>query len=734
MPDYDSMSMSEIYQLDASERIKVLNQHILFLEKNPNSTDLLEEVMREAHSLKAASRIVNHSEVQRLAHKIEEIFTFFKKEGSSFPLDLADTLLKTLDIIEKMIHAFIAEEPMPKGSEAWEAILDEAKEGKYPSIEAASKEEPPKEEKSSASEENRSGENASTIRIGIEKLDKLINLSGELYTNILNLERGSKEGENLYHVLTQLMEQFDWIETIYEQGELDPYKMKAWVSKNGAWLKKYHDKVSSYVDSFSRSSLQLNHLGSQLQDEVMKSRMLPVSTLFNPYQRFVRDLAKELDKKIKLEVQGAETQVDRSILELLKDPIMHLIRNTCDHGIEPENKRLEMGKDIEGTLLLSASHKAGRVSVVVEDDGQGLDITKIKKTLSSNKLISDDKLMTLTEKELVNFIFMHGFSTSDNVTETSGRGVGLDVVKSQLNQIGGTIQVETKKGKYTRFTLSLPLTLSVIKTLLVEVSGETFCLPLTRIDEVAQIETGQFETIEGKEVIRIREDVIPLVCAANLFGFGMNQESLDKREVVILGEGNEKIAFWVDRLLYEKEIVSKSMDSRLSGLQEVSGATVLDSGQVAFIINVDALLSSTLKYKNEIYLVEEIKPKIESRKKILIVEDSLTVRELEKSVLKNQGFDVETAVDGMDAYVKLKEQLFDLVVTDVEMPRMSGLELIGVMKKEERLSVIPTIIVSYRESLEDKRKGMEVGADKYLVKSKYDNKILLGAIDQLIGA
>ncbi len=742
MPDFDSMSLTEIYKLDADERIKTLNKHILSLEREPSNQELIEDTMREAHSLKAASRIVNHPEVQALSHKMEEFFINLQNEKKDFPSEVSDLILKILDSLETSVSEFVEEKPSSINVDVWGARLDAAKEGKVESFQQADVAQEVAQEapnvipletvrKETISKEPK--QQKTTVRIGTDKLDNLINLSGEIYTNVLNLDRNTSSLRAFSSYFVQLLSAFDQFSSNLRQEEIESPKVKELLVKNEAMIRKLQEMFSSYFETTSRVSLNFVHLGSQLQDEVMQSRMLSASTLFEPYERYVRDAARETGKVINLELEGAETQIDRNIIELLKDPLTHLIRNACDHGIESLAERSKAGKPEAATLKISAIHQADRVIVTVEDDGRGINEAKIVQKVKEKGLIPSEKLNQLARGELLNFIFLHGFSTSDKVTTTSGRGVGLDVVKSSLNQVGGNIQVETENKKFTRFILSLPLTLTVTKTLLVEVGGEKFCFPLTRIEGVHQIDQSVIQTIQGKEAVNIHDEMVPIVHLGALWSLSTEKDISEKKDLLLLGDSTFKIALCVDRFLEEKEVVTKSLDRRLGWLADLSGGTILDNGQVAYVVNIDSVLRSISDYKGQGITQEQIH-KLEKRKKILVVEDSLTVRELEKTVLKNQGFEVETAMDGMDAFNKLKEAHFDLVVTDVEMPRMNGLELIGVMKKETVLAAIPTIIVSYRESEQDKRKGLDVGADRYLVKSKYDNKTLLSAIDELIGA
>ncbi len=756
MPNYDDMPLSEIFKLDSKERIKALNDLVLKLEKEPENDVLYDDAMREAHSLKAAARIVNNKETQDLAHLMESVIQVIK-EKKCLSVDYIDLLLRGLDAVQEMVDAFVASRPHGVDVSELSKDLESAKEGRITSKSKRNDEEilspaPPKAPEAPIVDVRKPGSGDATkkraaiekamieretgdfsVRVGIEKLNKLMNISGEMYTHMLNLDREQGYSQMLVSQMLKITSSLESLKDHLKESGLASGKADDWFYKNQADLAEFRESLTAYLERIKHVSVSLGYLGTELQDEVMKSRMLPVSTIFDPHGRFVRDAARDSGKSIRFEVKGGDTPVDRSILEVLKDPLAHMVRNACDHGLETSEVRKSNGKPEEGVLSLSAFHEADRVILIIEDDGTGVDEAEIKAKVLDKKLISEDKLKLLSKEEILNLIYLPGFSTAKNVTTLSGRGIGLDVVKSNLARIGGDIHMGTEKGRYTRFVLSLPLTLAVTKSLMVDVGGGMFSIPLTRVAEVTKAGKQDIRMVEGRETVNIKGEILPLVHLASLWGFKSATAESGERPLVVLGTGREKSALWVEKHLGVKEIVSKPLDARLGNLRDISAGAILDDGEVALIVDAESLLSSSAEYTGQTVITSDDKAQMISRKRILVAEDSLTVRELERKVLQNHGYDVEIAVDGLDAFNKIKEATFDLLVTDIEMPRMNGFELISLIKKDKNLRQIPAVIVSFKEREEDKRRGMEVGADKYITKSKYDDQILLDTIARLIG-
>jgi two-component system, chemotaxis family, sensor histidine kinase and response regulator WspE len=739
MSDYDDMSMNDIFGLDSAERIKALNQIVLELEKSSENAKLFDNAMREAHTLKGAARIVGCKDTQTLAHKMEEIFEALKDKSLTLNTPCIDLLLKTLDAVSETSTAFVKEVTHSVNVELIVQKLEKAKKGEFDLEEEVllKSEDSPKEIVPLEEPEESSEVEDSMIRVGVDKLETMMNLAGEIYTNTLYLEGENQKTGILLGSLAQVALSIESVSTLLDSGRGSLEKAEDGIRRSKTILGNFQKEFSKFVQAVNNVSLNLSHLGVELQDEVMLSRMVPIATLFDVYVRVVRDFSRDFGKKIRLKIEGERTQVDKRILEVLKDPLMHLMRNACDHGIELPEMRKEARKEEEGEISLTASYKEDRLFIIVEDNGAGVNYERLKDKAIERNLVTKEKADQLSDKELLEFIYLPGFSTAKSVTEVSGRGVGLDVVKSNLATVGGTISLESEEGEFSRFTLSLPLTLAVTKCVLVKSGGETIGFPLVRIEEVCEISQDAIKIVEGKEAVDIQGEIISLIHLSSLWGLPKQTASSNKKYLIIIGQAEDKVALSVDSFLGEKDIVNKPLDKRLKNLPDISGGTILGDGRIAYVVSVDSLIRSASEYLGGAATLQEVELESEvlqvRAKKILVVEDSLTVRELEKKVLQNNGYEVVAAVDGQDGWNKVKDGNFDLVVTDIEMPRMDGFELISRIKKDEKLRNIPTIIVTFREAEEDKRRGVEVGADKYIVKSQYDDKVLLETIEILIG-
>jgi two-component system chemotaxis sensor kinase CheA len=512
----------------------------------------------------------------------------------------------------------------------------------------------------------------------------------------------------------------------------------------GNQLVRIRDEATSLFDEVSLEVSQLDPIIDELQLRMKQIRMLPIGHLFETFPRLVRDVAVAQGKKVRLNIAGEETELDKKVLESIKPAFIHLLRNSVDHGIELPEDRIAAGKESEGTISLRAYHKGGNVVIELEDDGRGIDIDKIKETAISKGLVSISEISNLTREDIINFIFFPGFSTAPIITDISGRGVGLDVVKTDIENLKGNITIDSSPGKGTLFTLQLPLTVAIIQALLVRSSRNIFAIPLLSIEECIFIPIKQIASIENRRAIQIRNRTISVVRLSDLLNIPRESpeipESPDKADhtfIVILNSMNKLLGIEVDEIIGEQEVFIKSLDENLGKLKNVSGATILGSGEVIIILDILDLFSSskTTSFFSPARLPSAKTEKVirEKTKRILIVEDSLTTRELEKSILQTHGYSVDTSVDGMDALSKMQSQGYDLIISDVEMPKMDGFELCKIVKQNPDLKDIPFIIVTALEKKEDKRRGIEVGAQAYIVKSTFDQSSLIDTIKRLIG-
>jgi two-component system sensor histidine kinase and response regulator WspE len=438
-----------------------------------------------------------------------------------------------------------------------------------------------------------------------------------------------------------------------------------------------------------------------------------------------------------LEIVGEETQVDRDIHEKLDAPLGHLLRNAVDHGIETPEIRRATGKPDEGVIRLEARHRAGMLQILISDDGQGIDLDRLRLAVVERKLTSAEIADKLTEAELLEFLFLPGFTMKDKVTEISGRGVGLDVVQNMLKQVRGTIRVSFQPGKGTRFQLQLPLTVSVVRTLLVDIGSELYAFPLASIVRTIKLPREEIELLEGRQYFNFDSRPVGLFSAHQVIGGSEPTLAGDALSIIVVGEPGNVYGLVVDRFLGERELVVHPMDARLGKIKDIAAGALLEDGSPVLIVDVDDMLRSVDKLISAGTLSKvrhgSDTATTRKRKRVLVVDDSLTVRELERKLLDQQGYEVEVAVDGMDGWNAARTGHFDLIITDIDMPRMDGIELVTLLKKDANLKSLPVMIVSYKDREEDRLRGLEAGADSYLTKGSFHDETLVQVVIDLIG-
>lgn len=465
--------------------------------------------------------------------------------------------------------------------------------------------------------------------------------------------------------------------------------------------------------------------------------MRPFADRAQGFPRFVRDLAARLGKEARLDLLGANTQVDRDILEKLEAPLTHLLRNALDHGLETPEERRAAGKPAEGSLTLEARHSAGMLTVAITDDGRGIDLENLREAVVRKGFTTREVAARMSEEELMEFLFLPGFSTRDRVTELSGRGVGLDVVRSMVHEVRGTVRLTSHAGRGTRCSLQLPLTLSVMRALLVDIGGETYALPLARIARTLKLPRAEIRLLEGRQHFQLNGQAVGLVSAHQALELPAPAAPPDALPVIVLGDTGHRYGLVVDGFLGERELVVQTLDPRLGKLKNIGAGAILADRTPALIIDVDDLLRSVeaLASGRRLNRLEggELAASATRARRVLVVDDSLTVRELERKLLTSRGYAVDVAVDGVDGWNTVRAGEYDLIISDVDMPRMDGIELIGLLKKDPRLRTLPVMIVSYKDREEDRRRGLEAGADYYLTKSSFHDESLLQAVADLIG-
>ncbi|RVA69411.1 hybrid sensor histidine kinase/response regulator, partial [Mesorhizobium sp. M7A.F.Ca.CA.001.08.2.1] len=541
----------------------------------------------------------------------------------------------------------------------------------------------------------------------------------------------------LKRLQSDLASAFDNLHALLPPGSNDGAAVEALASAQRK-LRLSQAFLAERLDELDSVDRKATDLANRLYDETLASRMRPFEDGVRHYARTVRDLGHTLGKRVRLEIVGGSTGIDRDILERLDAPLGHLLRNAVDHGLESPEERLAMGKPEEGLIRLEARHSAGLLQIAVVDDGKGIELSKLRETVIARQLATRESADTLSETELLAFLFLPSFSMKAGLTDVSGRGVGLDAVQAMTKEVRGITSVSSEFGRGTRFQLQLPLTLSVLRTLLVEVDGEPYAFPLAAISKTIKLQRMQINLLQGRPHFRLNDRQIGLVTAREVLDRGEPGSEPDELSVVVVDTGRgDAYGLIVDRFLGERELVIRPLDQRFAKIKDISAAALMEDGSPVLIFDVDDLIRSVEKLASSSGFRALRRaaggPEPSRRKRVLVIDDSLTVRELQRKMLGNHGYDVEVAVDGMDGWNAVRSGPFDLVVTDIDMPRMDGIELVSLIRKDAHLKNTPIMIVSYKDREEDRSRGLDAGADYYLTKSTFQDEALIHAVVDMIG-
>jgi two-component system chemotaxis sensor kinase CheA len=570
-----------------------------------------------------------------------------------------------------------------------------------------------------------------TIRVTTLKLDDLMNQIGEILVTRIKFDERLAE----IRLIERQIEQFQLVWTAARRRAGlggDPWVVREF----GDRVARLQDDIRHLATGFNEDTLRMTLVSGELQDSINRVRMVPLSALFNLFPRLLRDIARQEGKEIEFVIEGGQAQLDKKIIEELKDPLTHLLRNALDHGIEkPEDRRLA-GKRPAGSLRLSAAQKASSVVINIEDDGAGIDLERVRALALRRGFATAAELREMTDQQVLGLVFRPGFSTKGLITDLSGRGVGLDVVLTNIERLKGTITVSSVPGRGSIFSIRLPITLATTQGLLVKVSGQSFAIPLAAVEFIGEIGLDQVTSVESREAVLIEDVPTALVRLHEILRLpdqSARLEAGDKMPIIVLGSTEERVAFLVDELLGEHEIVVKGLGAPLRRVRNISGATIAGDGAIVLILNVFDLIKASQKVRG-LWLADKRRALAgrPGTSRVLVVDDSVTTRLLEKGILENNGYEVTLAVDGVDALEKLANGSFDLVVSDVEMPRMNGFELTRRLRREEAHRELPVILVTSLSSEEDRKTGVEAGADAYITKGAFDQGNLIATIRQLL--
>ena len=764
----DMKEIMEDFLIEAFELIEQIDHDLVELEANPEDLELLNRIFRVAHTVKGSSSFLNFDVLTELTHHMEDVLNKARKGELKITPDIMDVVLESVDMMKGLLEsirdngsdaaagidiknicasltqisegeapsaapeapaaapapepvkepepAAPAEEAAPEVSDAElsklsdseveaeierllkvrkaedqarraskgiapkspEEIAPAASAAPAPAPKPAPSRERDADKKVPAASSSSAVAQEQTIRVEVKRLDHLMNLIGELVL-----------GKN------RLLKIYDDVEERYE-GE------------------KFLEELNQVVSSLSLVT-------TDIQLAVMKTRMLPIAKVFNKFPRMIRDLSRDLGKQIDLEISGEETELDKSIVEEIGDPLVHIIRNSCDHGIEDPETRKAMGKPEKGLVQLKAYNEGNHIVVEIVDDGKGLDADMLKAKSIEKGIITEREADAMSEKEAFGLIFKPGFSTAAKVTNVSGRGVGMDVVKTNIEKLNGIIDIESEVGKGTVMKLKIPLTLAIIQSLLVGTQEEFYAIPLASVLETVRVPIDDIYTIDGKNVLRLRDEVLSLVRLSDVFGVEKVFDGGDHTYVVIIGVAEAKLGIIVDTLVGQEEIVIKSMGDYLQNIPGIAGATIRGDGRVTLIIDVGAMMEMAKDIKVDIRAEIEDSTKAKEKPsdyKVLIVDDSKMDRTIMQKALEPTGVTIIEATNGVEALnvIKSGEHSFDAILIDIEMPRMDGYTLAGEIRKYSKYRNLPLIAVTSRTSKTDRLRGVEVGMTEYITK------------------
>jgi len=752
--------LREAFETEAKERVEAISSGIMNLEKLSNAEEqrpIIEDIYREFHSLKGAARAVNLDSIEILCQSVESVLAKVKSGDISLGLPFFDMVYSALDRLEILMGEGGAS---GAGIEDLLKQIEKVKNGEQGQALPSSKAERPIKEKGHVSNENvplhrqrpsldktsppdiHKPFSFDSVRISTQKLDAVL-LKAEEFVSVKLISRQHLEAIRcLFQDLQAWERQWTQVEEstlrcLRNQGSDDRSlpDLLAFVNWNQEKLKAIKEQVRSIVRSVQEDYHSCSLSVDDFLDDIKEISMQPCATLLNIFPRMIKGLSRDLGKEIDFIVEGDELEIDRRILEDIRDPLIHLLRNAVDHGIETPEERREAGKSTKGTIKLIVSRAENqRVEVLIQDDGKGIDAATVKKNALKNGFILEKDAEKLDTQQVLSLIFRTGLSTSPIVTKLSGRGLGMDIVQKKIEELGGIISVDSVFGKGTSFRISLPVSMSTFRGILVRVSGRSFILPSSHVECVMTVSNRDIKTVENRPSISVHGRVIAVIDLARTLSLpAENKKGSDrKRIMVVLGYGKGHIAIEVEEVVKEQEVLVKGLGRQLVRVPYLSGATILGTGELVPVLNIADLFKSLSSKEIVVSSARTGRIQEATRKSILIVEDSITSRMLLKNILESAGYVVKTAVDGREAYMALKTESFDLVVSDIEMPRMNGFELTSRIRSDEGLKQIPVVLVTGLDSEEDKEHGIDVGANAYIVKSRFDQGNLLGAIRRFI--
>ena len=701
---------------ELEDQIREANEHLLILERDPANGEELRSLFRVMHTLKGAARSANVLDVERLCHRLEGMLAGARDATRALTraeLDLLFAGVDQLTAASAQLRSELAPQPVEEEVPVVEPDVVVPESGEE--IPAPVRAEPARE---------------SGIRVGQDRVDSLFGVANRLLILAAQIDAQPDQVEQMHDAATRAASAWSrlrrelMVQRPAHSAEVD--RDLAALDDAIELLRK--DSVALLGDSL-RTTRDLERVSSDISRGVRELRMRPFADAVVDLPRAVRDVATSTGKQVRLEVQGEDVQADRAVLTQVHDALLHLVRNAVDHGIELPATRRARGKPEEGVIRIRAELVGDRITVTVSDDGAGLDIAAIRRRLAER---GED--VRVDDRTIARRLFLGGTSTRESATDISGRGVGLDAVRAAAERVRGSVDVSWTLGAGTTFSIEAPLTLATVRVVLARVGKASIAIPAAYIDRLTRIPVEELRLVEGRLALETRGAPAIVASLASVLGPPLvDRPASGVVQLVLVRVGDRRIAFRVDELLDEMEVVVRPIRARgRVAVPHLTGAAMLASGTVALVLNVAAAMATALGLPGEQMLAPQDKDRAAPRRRVLVVDDSITTRTLEASVLEAAGYEVMTAVDGADGWRVLQERGADLVVSDVEMPRMDGLQLTEALRASSRFRETPVILVTALESAEHRARGLEVGADAYLAKSSFEQQSLLNTVRELL--
>jgi two-component system chemotaxis sensor kinase CheA len=735
----DLTSFYAQFRDETADNLRLLSEVLLTIEQNTDADrrrSELDRAFRAVHTIKGSARMLGFDPIAQAAHALEHILGQVRQGQRTLDRSLTDLLLHGGDLIGRLV-AHVPHIP-PAESSAVEQFLQQLSSTDTTTAFTPPPSPPPSPAPSSQPSDTEPPRTTrQTVRVRVDRLDRLFNLAGEL---VITQQWLGEVGQELYRLQETVERQQRALQALEQElarlrfSQSQRQALDARINALREVQAAINDLAQRQSDRLDRHLARQQLLIKDLEQEVMAVRLLPIATIFNNLPRLVRDLAAATNKQATIEISGETTELDRKVLELISDPLVHLVRNAVDHGIEPPEERIALGKPPTGLIRISATSLGNEVRIQIVDDGRGIDPERIRARAVALGMLSTERANQLDLQETLNFIFQPGFSTAPTVTEISGRGVGMDIVRANLLELGGQVRVDTTVGQGTTITLTIPLTLTTSRVLLVKVGSQILALPATTVSSILWVQRDQVQVIDGRPTIAYQQRTVALLTLADLVGITTSTPLIRQRvPALLINTRQQRVALLVDDLIDEREAVVKPLGPLFVRRPALSGAVQLSDGGLVLLINPLHLLESNQRQAISSSVPGHPLPQPQRPARLLVVDDSFTTRELLRSILQSAGYEVTAAIDGADALDRLRSTTYDLVVSDIEMPRVDGFTLTSRIRRELALSDLPVVLITSLASEEHRRRGLEAGAQAYIVKSQFNQDSLLKVIQQLLG-